>query len=148
MNPQAPSPVSVLDSFQNAALSNQATGKKKTASPFSLRLTPEEREYLNQQTGARPLGAYIRERLLGDRTEKRRTFRKPHVDEKQLALVLAELGRSRLSSNLNQLAKAANTGTLPLPHEVERDLREACKAILAMRDALIAALGLKTEAGQ
>jgi hypothetical protein len=33
---------------------------------------------------------------------------------KALAQALALLGRSRLSSNLNQLAHAANIGTLPI----------------------------------
>lgn len=133
-------------SFQQASRPSAGTPNRKPA-PFSLRLSAEERAYLEDKAGACPLGVYIRERLLGDRVLKRRTSRKPKVDEKQLALVLAELGRSRLSSNLNQLARAVHTGTLPLPHEVERDLREACQAVLAMRDALIDALGLKVEGG-
>jgi hypothetical protein len=91
------------------------------------------------------LGTYIRERLLGGRAEKRRPVRKPRVDEKPLALVLAELGRSRLSSNLNQLAKAVNMGTLGASQEVERELYAVCEAVVSMRDTLIGALGLQSE---
>ncbi|RLJ22207.1 hypothetical protein DJ030_02165 [bacterium endosymbiont of Escarpia laminata] len=115
---------------------------KFATKPFSLRLTPEERAYLEQKAGTRPLGAYIRTRLLDGRAEKRRVIRKPKIDDKQIALVLAELGRSRLSSNLNQLAKASNCGTLDVSSKVERDLQVACRAVVTMRDHLIAALGL------
>lgn len=118
---------------------------KFATKPFSLRLTPEERAYLEQKAGTRPLGAYIRTRLLDGRAEKRRPQRKPKVDEQKIALVLAELGRSRLSNNLNQLAKAVHTGTLGVPQDVERELLTACRAVSAMRDTLITALGLKPE---
>ncbi len=125
-----------------------ATGQAPMASdqprtrPFSLRLTDQERAYLGHQAGTRPLGAFIRAQLLEGRVEKRRPQRKPRADDQKIALVLAELGRSRLSANLNQLAKAANTGTLGLSATVEEELHEACQAVLSMRDNLIAALGL------
>lgn len=60
--------------------------------------------------------------------------------------VLAELGRSRLSSNLNQLAKAANMGTLPVHRDITGELQEACRSVQAMWDALLTALGLNVEA--
>ena len=122
-------------------------GVSKPAAPFSLRLSVEERALLDAQAGGRPLGAYIRQRLLGEKSDKRRSIRKPKVDERQIAALLAELGRSRLSSNLNQLAKAANVGTLDVSKEVEAQLQEMYQAILDMRDALITALGLKPEGG-
>ena len=128
-------------------VSGAATTHKKTAAPFSLRLTPDERATLDQLAGGRPLGAYIRKRLLGDQAEQRHYIRKPKVDEKLIAPVLAALGASRLSSNLNQLAKAANCGTLDVSQDVEQQLTDACGAVLAMRDALIMALGLKAEGG-
>ena len=137
----------VSESFRKASNGDKSRNGRKPAPPFSLRLTATERAYLLQQAGGRPLGAYIRDRLLGERGQRRRICRRPAVDEKRIALVLAELGRSRLSSNLNQLAKAAHTGTLPVSAEVERDLRDACGAVLRMRDALISALGLKPETG-
>ena len=140
--------VSVLrasDSFQKVSCAAPQPGRKKPPSPFSFRLSEEERATLIQQAGNKPLGAYIRDRLLGDKAEKRRTFRKPKIDDKQIAQVLAELGASRLSSNLNQLAKSANMGTLDVSRNVEQELEDACAAILVMRDTLLMALGLKTE---
>lgn len=134
------------DAFQAVSCPASKTERKKPATPFSLRLTAKERAVLDRQAGGRPLGAYIRERLLAGDAQKRRTSRKPRVDEKELAQVLAELGRSRLSSNLNQLAKQANIGILPESPEVAKELKEACRAVKAMRDALLKALGLKVEA--
>jgi hypothetical protein len=147
MRPQDASALRASDSFQEAAGAGLPPAREKPPAPFSLRLSPEERAYLDRQAGGRPLGAYIRERLLGDQARKRQVRRKPKVDDKRIALVLAELGGSRLSSNLNQLAKAANMGTLDVSRDVEQELREACRAVLAMRDALIAALGLRAETG-
>ncbi len=146
MNAQDHLALRASDSFQKVSCATSKPRSKKPAAPFSLRLTAEEREVLDRQAGNKPLGAYIRERLLADKVQKRRTSRKPHVDEKQLAQVLAELGRSRLSSNLNQLAKHANVGILPDSPEVAEELGEACRAVKAMRDALLGALGLKVEA--
>ena len=136
------------DSFNKVSCAAPQPRRKKPPAPFSLRLSEEERAYLIQQAGNRPLGAYIRQRLLGERAEKRRTLRKPKIDDKQIAQVLAELGASRLSSNLNQLAKSANMGTLDVSRNVEQELQDACGAMLAMRDALLTALGLKTDTGE
>lgn len=131
------------ETFQNVA-GIQPVAKKQPSS-FSLRLTEEERAYLSQQAGNRPLGAYIRAKLLSGREQKRRTSRAPKIDDKRLATVLAELGHSRLSSNLNQLAKSVNMGTLDVSQDVESELQGACRAILEMRDTLLAALGLRPE---
>ena len=136
------------ETFREAAAKQPNPKHAKPAAPFSLRLTFEERAYLEEKAGNRPLGAYIRERLLGDRSGKRRRSRKPKLDDQKIALVLADLGRSRLASNLNQLAKAANMGTLDVSSEVERELQTACQAVATMRDILIASLGLKVEGGQ
>ncbi|MEQ9315776.1 MAG: plasmid mobilization relaxosome protein MobC [Henriciella sp.] len=125
-----------------------ATGeqqKTKTPPPFSLRLTREERARLEAQAGSQPLGAYIRSRLLGQNTSKRRRSRRPRIDETMAARLLGELGKSRISSNLNQLARAANMGTLDLDPETVQELQEACEAVREMRAALIAALGVKSE---
>ncbi len=116
----------------------------KRAAPFSLRLTADERAYLEQLAGNRSLSAYIREQLLGDKVHKRRVLRKPKMDEAQYASLLAALGQSHLSSNLNQLAKHANMGTLDVSEETERQLEEAYKTILVVRETLLMALGLKT----
>lgn len=59
-----------------------------------------------------------------------------------LAQVLGKLGQSRLSSNLNQLARLANTGVLDVDPETEAALVRAANEIREMRQILIAALDL------
>lgn len=117
--------------------------KPKASPPFSLRLTASERAELLRKAGNVPLGTYIRSQLLGSATSARRAWRKPVEDEQALARLLSELGRARLSSNLNQLAKTANCGALPVTPETEQAIAEACRDVRWMRDTLIAALGLR-----
>ncbi len=110
--------------------------------PFSLRLTYEERAQLLAAAKGKPLGAYIRERLLGDEASPRkRQGNSPLKDEEALGRVLGALGQSRLAANLNQLAKAVNTGSLPVTSETEADLKQACRDVAAMRADLLRALG-------
>jgi len=128
-----------------SAGANKSTVRtKKVYSPFSIRFSEEERSYLEQLAGNRPLGAYIRERLLEKKAEKRRVLRKPSIEDEQYAALLAALGQSRLSSSLNQLAKQANTGTLDISENIEQQLQDAYHTILAMREALFIALKLKS----
>ncbi|VDS09318.1 hypothetical protein PARHAE_02517 [Paracoccus haematequi] len=88
------------------------------------------------------LGAYIRSRLFGDDVPPRRTQGKfPVKDKAALAKVLAVLGASRLSQNINQLARAVNIGALPVTPETDAELRDACRAVMDMRDELLRALG-------
>ena len=54
-----------------------------------------------------------------------------------------KLDSSRLASNMNQIAKALNIGSLELTPETETALLEACADIYEMRNMLIKALGLK-----
>ncbi|MES9930514.1 MAG: hypothetical protein ABW158_20595 [Candidatus Thiodiazotropha sp. 6PDIVS] len=117
--------------------------KPSRPSPFCLRLSREERALLERAAGDLPLGTYIRKRLLNDAVASRRKVRKkPFKDKTLLAQALAELGRSRLSSNLNQIAKAIHTGTLILTPDVRATLLEACADIQAIRTMLMKALGL------
>ena len=46
-------------------------------------------------------------------------------EDKALAQLLGELDRARLANNLNQFAKAANTGSLPITPETEKALKTA-----------------------
>lgn len=121
--------------------------KKKHHTPFSLRLSEEERAYLEEKAGSRPLGAYIRNQLLGEQAQQRRALRKPSLGDEQYAALLAALGQSRLSSNLNQLAHHANAGNLDLSADSLLKLKEACEAVVDMRKALLTALGLKGDGG-
>lgn len=118
--------------------------KRTTDAPFSLRLTFDERAALEKAAAGMPLGAYIRERLLKDDAAPRKTRGKfPVQDHKELAAVLGALGQSRLSSNLNQLAKAANSGSLPVTPNTEARIARACDDVQQIRRNLIRALGLE-----
>lgn len=122
--------------------------KGKTPAPFSLRLTFEERAKLEEAANGVPLGAYIKAVLFdgGDLSKLRRRGCHPVADYEALGRVLGALGGARLSNNLNQLARAVNTGTLPITSETENELRKACADIAAMRADLITALGLPASA--
>jgi hypothetical protein len=114
------------------------------ARPFSIRLTNAERETLKRKAGSKPLGAYIRHKLLGDETTPRKSAaRSPSESDKAWAQALAGLGQSRLASNLNQIAKLAHQGALPVTPELQQELHDACADIKRMRLMLIKQMGLR-----
>jgi hypothetical protein len=120
------------------------TPKPEKAKPFSIRLTNEEKAVLEEKAAGMPLGIFIRSLVL-DETIKPRVIRRqyPVKDAEPLARLLGMLGKSRLSSNLNQLAKAANLGNLFVTPDIEADLRRACGEIFEMRQLLLLALGAR-----
>ncbi|MCF3932873.1 hypothetical protein L1787_05520 [Acuticoccus sp. M5D2P5] len=131
---------SLLHDFNR--LASKTEGKGKYPAPFSLRLTHEERARLLADAGRKPVGAYIRDRLFGDEASPRkRRGASPVKDHESLGRVLGALGQSRLSANLNQLARAVHTGSLPVTPETEADLKQACRDVAAMRADLLRALG-------
>ena len=142
MNKRIPAP-----DARRGFLAASSRGKRKRPSPFPIRLSEAERAYLEQKAGGLSLGSYIRQELLRDfaqrETRPRRRLHAPTVNQQKVAALLAGLGQSRIPNNLNQLAKAAHCGTLETGEHVERQLEEACAAVLAMREALFVALGLR-----
>lgn len=128
--------------FEQAASPGDQPAKRPA--PFSLRLSAEERAWLDRKAGRRSLSEYIKSRVFGEDERPRRVHaRTPKPDQKQIAELLAALGQSRLSQNMNQLAKAANMGTLDILAELSTELHLACREIREMRSMLISALGLK-----
>lgn len=110
--------------------------------PFSIRFTFEERAWMDAERGDKSLAAYIRERLFGDdAAPRKKRGNSPVQDKEALGRMAGALGQSRLSQNMNQLAKAVNTGSLPVTPETEAEIKEACRDIAEMRDELMAALG-------
>jgi hypothetical protein len=113
--------------------------------PFSLRLSFEERSRLERNAGNMPLGSYIKSLLFAEDAAKYRKRRRvAELNEKLLAEVLACIGASRIANNLNQLAKAANTGSLFCDDDTKRDINRACADVHAMRELLLRALGVET----
>ena len=93
----------------------------KRPAPFSLRLTFEERARLEKDATGISLSAYIKWRIFDpDKPPPRKRGKAPVKDHKVLAALLAKLGQSRLASNLNQLAKAVHTGSLPVTPDTEK----------------------------
>ncbi|WP_341917522.1 plasmid mobilization protein [Hydrocarboniphaga effusa] len=141
----APQPIINLTLAFNQVAAKPTRERRRKPAPFSIRLSSEEKARLRKEAKDRPLGEFIRARVLGESGQRRRALRCPVADDQKLAAVLAELGRSRLSSNLNQLAKAANTGTLDISPDLTRAFEEACRDIRSMREMLMVALGHKPE---
>lgn len=116
---------------------------ERPLSPFTLRLTFEERAQLERDAAGLSLGAYVRSRVFdATRAAPRRRRKFPVKDQKALASVLAMLGQSRLANNINQLARSANTGSLVMTPESEATLKGACRDIASIRHMLMVALGL------
>lgn len=75
------------------------------------------------------VGSYLRQQATGSRGP--RAIPRPQVDRVELARALAQLGRP--ASNVNQLARAANSGEIPAREELETTataLRDVCAAIM------------------
>ena len=127
-------------------------GKRKHPPPYSIRFNEQERVSLTRDAGGKSWAAYIRSKLFPDTDQPKqrqtRKKRRPEADEIKIAQVLGALGQSRLSQNLNQIAKAANLGVLPVSSELEKELFDACADIQAMRHTLIQALGLANDGDQ
>ena len=141
--------ISPLQSAFSSAAAIQKT-KAKRPPPFSIRFTDEERARLDHERGVLSLAAYIRLKLFTDpanqSAERKRVARKqssPSAELMALSHMLGGLGQSRIASNINQIAKAANMGALPVTPELEAELLEACAAIQDMRGRLIEGLGVK-----
>ena len=126
---------SLSEAFEPAASIQSPTRNRPP--PFSIRFSFEERARLDRDSGSLSWAAYIRLKLFGEKevpkprlTKKRR---RRSIDHAALGRALAVLGKSRLAANLNQIAKSANTGSLPVTPELEQELVAACADIRAMR---------------
>lgn len=111
---------------------------KQTTSPYSIRFTPKERASIAHMAKQQDMSdaAFIRFKVFEE-------YAQQHVSNKELAKILTLLGQARLANNLNQLAKAANLGTLILSPDVKAQIDELYDTVMWIRRALIEALGLK-----
>ena len=121
---------------------DNADGKRPA--PFSLRLSFEEREQLEQDSGRQSISAYIKSRLFDpDKPVKQARGLNPVKDQQALSQALGLLGSSGLSQRLRELAKAAEIGALPVDDDTEKAIRRACDDVRIMRRFLLAALGIR-----
>jgi hypothetical protein len=102
---------------------------------LTIRLSPDERAVIDTaaERAGLAIGSYARHALLG--APAPRQVRRPIVERRELSRLLGELGK--IGGNLNQLAKAANSGVIVYEGEID-DTRHA---LIEMRDAVLKALG-------
>lgn len=130
----------LAEEFGQAAKCPQS--KPKRPSPITLRMTPAERAKLEELAQGMTLSAYIRMCVLQEGIS-RSGKASNRTDKEMLAQIIGLLGQSRIANNLNQIAKAANLGILPLDDQIESDIREAYAHVVEMRHLLLKALGLR-----
>lgn len=116
---------------------------KKTTSPFSLRLSHEERQELTLRAGNMAVGTYIRACLFQNKIPANSRISK--IDTKALAAILAKLGQSNMSANLKDMAQLAHSGSLPLSPATITKLETACQDIASIKTSLMKALRIKEQ---
>ena len=120
------------------------TDKPKRPAPKSVRMKPEERRLLALRAAEFGLSenAYLVWCALYRETPPPRSRGKaPVKDHQAIAAVLAKIGNSRIAGNINQLAKAANSGSLVLTPEIAAELRQAAADIAEIRHLVLKGLG-------
>jgi len=115
----------------------------RPASPpiYSIRFSWPQRAELDRLTQGQSWAAYIKGVVFSGKLAHR--AKKGSYDYKTLAKLLAALGKSRIASNINQLARAANSGSLPVNEDVVKALMEATRAIEWMKRTLIKGMRIK-----
>jgi len=114
---------------------SRGTEKRVRDYILPIRLSQDERaavEAAAERAGL-SVGSHARQVLLG--APAPRQVRRPPVERRELIRLLGELGK--IGGNLNQLAKAANSGTLVYTGEIDA----ALASVTALRDPILAALG-------
>jgi len=124
------------------SLPSKSSPNRTAISPITLRLTPEERERLEELAAGMTLSAYIRACVFAQEMRRRKHRPKTVVaDKKAAAEALALLGQSRIASNLNQLAYHANIGALEIGEVEKAQIAEAHAQVKSIRSLLMHALG-------
>ncbi|NNM73955.1 hypothetical protein [Enterovirga aerilata] len=125
----------VADSvLKDVGLVRETTGDAASQLP----VTEDERVQLGREANGAPLASYGE--AAGRFAPRIRRPGLPIEDRQALAL----LSNSRLVSNLNQLARLAHIGALPVSDEIGAEFHEAAGDIRTIRDCLLRALGLST----
>lgn len=106
---------------------------------LTIRLTSVQAERLETEAEAFGLtkGSLVKSRIF-DGVQPRRV---PRPDQQELARIVAQLGK--LGSNVNQLARAVNSGRAPAPATTERAIELARQSLDQIRAEVLAALGVK-----
>lgn len=123
------------------------TKKKRTqTSPFSLRLTYEERAKLQRIAGNKTLGHYIRSRLFDEESLASRT--EEIKGRKTCAQILGIIGQSELGKNLRELSNAARSGSLIITPDTQAMLNTALQDVVAIKQVLLKELRVRSGTDQ
>lgn len=132
------------DQFAAAATGPSMPKTRQRPAPFAIRLSPDERAYLEGKAGNRPLGTFIRSQLLGNVAAPRKVTRKQPINEALLGRVLGMLGKSDQVKVLFMLLTAAENERISMTEKERTALHEACADVREVRTLLIKALGLRS----
>lgn len=118
--------------------------KRQRTKDIRVRLTPDEyaRVKLAADNTGLALGAFARAAMLD--SPGPRATRKPPVARKELTRILGQLGK--IGSNVNQIARAINSGDDP--NGLTDDIKAAVVAIAEIHAAAAHALGWKAGADE
>ena len=113
---------------------------------LTLRLTKFERDLWDEE--ARVLGLstskYVRTMLANEEAKRKlAVLIRRQNERKEYVRLLRGIGQSRIANNLNQLAYAANTGSLAFTPDVVSKINEAYDAVMYMRSLLIEMSGVR-----
>lgn len=113
---------------------------------LTFRLAEVERTRLKYEANSLGIstGRYLRLLTVNEQArQKLAAIIERQNHRRQFADILVALGKSRIASNLNQLAYAANTGSLDFTPEVITQINEAYDAIMDIRALLIKETGMR-----
>lgn len=138
--------------FNNSAIQTKRRKSAKSTMPVSIRVTAEEKARLSDMAGAKPISAYIRQRLFGDAVAVRpkqylKKQRQPRFDHVEIARLLGMFGQSQLATSMLALSLAVQAGELQVTSDVASQIECACNDIKDIRSALVMALGIKPQGG-
>lgn len=85
--------------------------------------------------GSQSVNAFVRERIFSEQPRS-----KAVDNRKDIARLLAALGRSGMAASLRSLAHSAEFGALALDDELRNELVSALNAVSEIRDAILKAL--------
>ena len=113
--------------------SHHGSQKRQRERGFMVRATPEEYAAIRERAANAGLtaGGFLRACALGDSGP--RAKRRPPVEIQQLGKAVAEL--NKVGSNINQIAKALNSGHRVLLPEVRKAAEELSIALTAVIQA-------------
>lgn len=115
----------------------------QASKPFSIRLTPAERERLREDAAGESSGSYVKKVLFAPTTKA--AARRKMIDhhKKLIGQVLAMVGSSGVADALTTMALAIQSGTFEDEAEIKTTLTKAESELSEIRKALLKAFGMR-----